>query len=108
MERLRSIELRMSEIRAKASSLGGASAGAQFRDVLESETLGQAVGNRALSTSSTYGALQPRADLASWGNGRIPPSLLESIGQGDHRSGARRRVGVQSRWPPTPGATACS
>jgi LAS superfamily LD-carboxypeptidase LdcB len=75
MERLRSIELRMSEIRAKASSLGVVDAGPQFRDILRSEA-------RAADAS---GPLQPSSELASWGNGRIPPFLLESIGQGDHR-----------------------
>jgi len=85
MERLRSIELRMSEIRAKASSLGVGDAGPQFRDILRSETrAADAVGSQA-GSSAAYGPLQPSSELASWGNGRIPPSLLESIGQGDHR-----------------------
>ncbi|MEO8694890.1 MAG: M15 family metallopeptidase [Acidimicrobiales bacterium] len=105
MERLRSIELRMSEIRAKTSSLGVADAGKQFRDILQAETRSSgAVGNQAFGAQSSaiqssygqalssavgasapYGALQPPGELVSWGNGRIPASLLESIGQGDHR-----------------------
>ena len=88
MERLRSIELRMSEIRAKASSLGAVDAGAAFRDVLRNETrAADATGSQALAfkSSTSYGPLQPSSELASWGNGRIPPALLESIGQGDHR-----------------------
>jgi LAS superfamily LD-carboxypeptidase LdcB len=101
MERLRSIELRMSEIRAKASSLGVADAGKQFRDILFAETHASgAAGNQAFSAPSSAvqasfmqsvkgqafsSALQPPSELLSWGNGRIPASLLDSIGQGDHR-----------------------
>jgi zinc D-Ala-D-Ala carboxypeptidase len=97
MERLRSIELRISEIRAKASSLGVVDAGPQFRDILLSETraadaggqaqsfVGQALGSNVVGSSAAYSPLQPSSELASWGNGRIPPFLLESIGQGNHR-----------------------
>lgn len=101
MDRLRSIELRMSEIRAKASSLGGVDSGTRFRDILQNETrtagavgtralgssalVNQAVGNQAVAGAVSNGVVQPPVELARWGNGRIPASLLEAIGQGEHR-----------------------
>ena len=121
MERLRNIELRMSEIQAKASSLGSTGGDTAFRDVLDSEVrandvspqtlanpmsgnsisgsrglveqllasqlfANQTINSRALTGSAaSFGALQPPSEVASFGNGRIPASMLESIGQGDHR-----------------------
>jgi len=89
VDRLRSIELRVSEIRAKTLSIGSADAPAPFRQVLNqmssTQTLTSVGAVDAASTANTAIPLLPPPELASFGNGRIPASMLESIGQGDHR-----------------------
>ena len=94
MDRLHNIELRVSEIRAKASSIGVADGSTPFRQVLDQITGTQISSGQAMTGAATVnaasaanvaGPLQPPAELASFGNGRIPASMLDSIGQGDHR-----------------------
>jgi LAS superfamily LD-carboxypeptidase LdcB len=88
MDRLRSVELRMSEITAKASSVGVSAAGSQFSQVLNSQVLNSQFMRQGLGTQATAShtaAVQPPPELMAFENGRIPASQLESIGQGDHR-----------------------
>jgi hypothetical protein len=90
VDRLRDIELRVSEIRAKTSSIGIADDPTPFRQVLDQVSTSRSVTGTmtAAGAANVAGPLQPPEALASFGNGRIPTSLLESIGQGDHRLSA--------------------
>ena len=103
MDRLRSVELRMSEISAKASSVGVSASGSPFSQVLNSQVLNsqvlnsQVLNNQALTSqlmspglggqasAGQAAGVQPPRELMGFENGRIPASQLESIGQGDHR-----------------------
>jgi zinc D-Ala-D-Ala carboxypeptidase len=87
VERLQSIELRMNEIRAKASSFGRHAGGAEFRRVLDNEvaTVRSAAASTRAHASDAYSPLHAPEALATWGNGQLPASALDSIGQGNHR-----------------------
>ena len=88
MERLREIEFRINEIRAKSSSFAASSTSTSFGKMLDDELMtsrSDLGSSRYASLDAGLAALQPSPEAASWGNGRLPDTLLASIGQGDHR-----------------------
>ncbi len=64
----------------------GGSAGADF-ERLYAGALAQAAPLRSAQRlePGQYGPLQPPSELLPFGNGRVPPHALSSIGHGDHR-----------------------
>lgn len=87
MDRLNGIELRMNEIRAKVASFGASPTVAPFSRVFDNELTRATdlMSSSARATAVTASPLRPPDDLVAYGNGRLPDSALESIGQGGHR-----------------------
>jgi zinc D-Ala-D-Ala carboxypeptidase len=92
LEGLVAVQARIAELRgwavppsapSGASTAGDASFDSVLSSVLEPPAAGTAPA--AVKAAGGYGKLTPPADLAAYGNGRIPAERLALIGAGDHR-----------------------
>jgi len=89
--RIASIESRIAAMSARAdlrapAALGASSTGAgSFEAALASALDTGAVAHAHRHEPGEYGRLEPPAELAGYGNGRIPAGALAPLGIGEHR-----------------------
>ena len=102
LEGLHAAQIRIAEIQrrvgvaatAPARSASGAGPAANFQDVFSTAMAEAGVAGAAGTTElrpatvrapGQYGKLVPPAELAAYGNGRVPSNALTPIGHGSHR-----------------------
>jgi hypothetical protein len=106
LEGLQAAQIRIAEIQQRVGALSaparGASAprtaGTSFDTMFSTAVAETGAGGLTpaqVKPAGAYGRLTPPAELAAYGNGRVPAGALASIGHGDHRL-----------WAPAAGAFA--